>query len=205
MKTNVEELPKNSNSIGIDLGIKSFAVTSDAEVIENPKFFKKASKKALKKLKYLQRHLAKIKFKNRTRTTRRIQVALCHEEISNKRNDFLHKLSSRLINENQVICLEDLNVKGMTKNHKLAQAILDVSWSKFVGFLKYKADWYGRDLVFVNRFFPSSKLCSSCGEKKTDLTLADREWACSYCGITHDRDFNAALNIRKEGLRLLAA
>ena len=198
-KQNFEELPENEFEVGIDLGIKDFATTSDAETIENPKFLKKS----LKKLKFLQRQLAKTLFKNRKRVVRRLKVATQHEKITNHRNDFLHKLSSRLINENQAICLEDLNVKGMVKNHKLAQAIQDVSWSKFVDMLKYKAAWYGRDIVFIDRFFPSSKLCSQCGEKKIDLTLADREWICSSCGALHHRDYNAALNIRNEGLRIL--
>jgi putative transposase len=200
VKTEIEELPaKNNNALGIDLGIKDFAITSDAEVIENPKLLKRA----LKKLKYLQRQFAKIRFKNRKRTTRRLKVAIIHEKISNKRFDFLHKLSSRLINENQVIVLEDLNVVGMVKNRKLAMSIQDVSWSSFVNFLKYKVAWYGRQLIFIDRFFPSSKLCSSCGKKKKDLTLSDRTWTCEHCGAKHHRDFNASLNIKNEGLRIL--
>jgi putative transposase len=199
VKTLVEELPPINNKIGIDLGLKDFVTTSNAEIIENPKFLKRA----LKKLKFLQSQLAKIKFKTRKRATRRLKVAIVHEKISNSRKDFLHKLSSRLINKNQVIVLEDLNVVGMVKNHKLAMSIVDVSWSKFVSMLKYKAAWYGRTLVFVDRFFPSSKLCSSCGKKKEDLTLEDGTWCCEHCGAKHNRDFNAALNIRNEGLRLL--
>ena len=199
VKTCIEELPKSKYIVGIDLGIKDFAITSDAKIIENPKILKKK----LKKLEFLQRQLAKIRFKNRKRVVRRQRVALCHERIFNKRSDFLHKVSSELISENQVIALEDLNVKGMVKNHCLAQAIQDASWSKLVGMLKYKADWYGRDLVFVDRFFPSSKLCSNCGVKNDDLTLADREWTCSSCNSKHHRDFNAALNIKNECLNIL--
>lgn len=198
VKIEIEELPENKYIIGIDLGIKDFAITSEAEIIENPKLFKKS----LKKLKFLQRQSAKISFKNRKRVVRRLKVATCHEKISNKRNDFLHKSSSRLINENQVIVLEDLNVKGMIRNHKLALVIQDVSWSKFVNMLKYKASWYGRRLIFIDRFFPSSKLCSSCGKKKEDLGLSIRTWTCE-CGVRHHRDFNAALNIKNEGLRIL--
>ena len=201
VKSNIEELPKNSNIIGIDLGIKDFTTVSNAEVIENPKFLRKT----LKKLKFLQRQYAKILFKNKTRNTRRLKVAGCHEKISNSRKDFLHKTSSKLINENQVICLEDLNVKGMIKNHCLALSISDVSWSKFVEYLKYKAEWYGRQLIFVNRFFPSSKLCNVCGVKKEDLTLNIRTWTCESCGSIHDRDLNAAINIKNEELRFLAA
>jgi len=115
----------------------------------------------------------------------------------------LHKLSSKLINENQVICLEDLQVKNMVKNHKLAKSISDCSWSKFVEFLKYKSDWYGRNLVQIDKFFPSSKTCSNCGNIKKDLTLKDREYHCSSCRTTIDRDYNASLNILEEGLRIL--
>jgi len=127
-----------------------------------------------------------------------------HEKITNTRTDFLQKLSTKLINENQVICLEDLNIKGMVKNHKLAKSISDASWSSFNTMLKYKAIWYGREIVVIDRFFPSSKLCNVCGWKYVDLNLSIRNWICPECGSKHNRDINAAINIRNEGLRLIA-
>ncbi|HSH52510.1 MAG TPA: RNA-guided endonuclease TnpB family protein, partial [Bacteroidales bacterium] len=156
-----------STTIGIDLGIKDFAITSDGEVFENPKYLRKAQSK----LKYVQRKYSKNKGK---RTKQRL--ALLHEKVVNKRKDFLHKTSTKLIRENQTICLENLAVSNMVKNHNLAQAINDVSWSTFVTMLKYKADWYGKNILQVGRFAPSSKTCSCCGYINKELTLKDREW-----------------------------
>jgi len=198
---NEKELPKKikvkeETTIGIDLGIKDFCILSNGEKVENPKYLKNN----LQRIKVLQRRTSrKIKgSKNRKKANRRL--ALKHEYVRNIRQDFLHKLSSRLIRENQTICLEDLNVAGMMKNHCLAQSISDVSWSQFVEFLKYKSDWYGKNIIQIGRFEASSKTCSSCGSIKRDLLLKDREWICEKCNVKHDRDINAAINIKDFGL-----
>jgi putative transposase len=179
-------------TIGIDLGIKDFAITSDGEVFENPKNLRKAQSK----LKYVQRKYSKNKGK---RTKQRL--ALLHEKVVNKRKDFLHKTSTKLILENQTICLEDLAVSNMVKNHCLAQAISDVSWSTFVTMLEYKADWYGKNILRIGRFAPSSKTCNCCGYINKELTLKDREWACPKCNSVLDRDVNAAINIKSFALK----
>jgi len=186
---------KEETTIGIDLGIKDFLVTSSGEKIENPKFFIK-SQKRLKKIQ--QKHSRKQKGSN-NKNKSRIKVAKFHLKISNQRKDFLHKLSKRLISENQTICLGDLNVKGMMQNRKLSKSIGDVSWSNFTSNLNYKATWYGINLITIGRFDPSTKLCNVCGSIKEGLTLKDREWICS-CGTKHDRDINAAINIKNFGL-----
>jgi len=191
------KLPHSPNNIGIDLGIKDFAITSDGEIISNPKYYSKYEKKLVK----LQRQLSKKQKGSSNRNKARIKVARLHEKITNTRTDFLQKLSTRLINENQVICLEDLNVEGMVKNHKLAKSISDVSWSSFTTMLKYKAEWYGRQIIVIDRYFPSSKLCNVCGWKYQDLDLSIREWTCPECKTHHDRDINASINILKEGLK----
>lgn len=178
---------KESTTIGIDLGIKDFAITSEGEVFENPKYLRKAQSK----LKYVQRKYSKNKGK---RTKQRL--ALLHEKVVNKRKDFLHKVSTQLIRENQTIALETLAVKNMVKNHNLAQAISDVGWSTFVTMLEYKADWYGKNILRIGRFAPSSKTCSNCGSINKELQLKDREWTCSSCGTVLNRDINAACNIK---------
>jgi putative transposase len=184
------------DSIGIDLGLKHFATLSDGAKIDNPKYLSKL----LARLKVLQRRASKKVLGSNNRRKANLKVARLHEVISNQRNDFLHKLSSKIISENQTIILEDLNVAGMLKNHKLAQSISDVSWSKFIVFLKYKAEWYGKNIIQIGQFEPSSKLCSDCGWKNTNLSLKDREWHCPECNSYHDRDTNAAINIKKFGL-----
>jgi putative transposase len=181
-----------STTIGIDLGIKDFAITSEGEVFENPKNLRKAQSK----LKYVQRKYSKNKGK---RTKQRL--ALLHEKVVNKRKDFLHKVSTKLIRENQTICLEDLAVSNMVKNHNLAQAISDVSWSTFVTMLEYKADWYGKNILRIGRFAPSSKTCSCCGNINKELTLKDREWTCPKCNSVLDRDVNASINIKSFALK----
>jgi putative transposase len=181
-----------STTIGIDLGIKNFSITSDGEVFENPKNLRKAQSK----LKYVQRKYSKNKGK---RTKHRL--ALLHEKVANKRKDFLHKTSTKLIRENQTICLEDLAVSNMVKNHNLAQAINDVSWSTFVTMLEYKADWYGKNILRIGRFAPSSKTCNCCGYINKELTLKDREWTCPKCNSVLDRDVNAAINIKSFALK----
>ena len=183
---------KEETTVGIDLGIKNFLITSNGDVFENPKYLKKAQSK----LKYVQGKYSKNKGK-RTKN----KLAKLHEKVTNKRKDFLHKTSTKLIRENQTICLENLNVSGMIKNHNLAQNISDASWSTFINMLEYKAEWYGVNLLKIGRFEPSSKTCSSCGHINKKLTLKDREWTCSNCGTKHDRDINASINIKNFGLR----
>jgi putative transposase len=181
-----------STTIGIDLGIKDFAITSDGEVFENPKHLRKSQSK----LKYVQRKYSK----NKGKRTKK-KLAKLHEKVVNKRKDFLHKTSNKLIRENQTIALEDLNVTGMVKNHNLAQAINDVSWSTFVTMLEYKADWYGKNILRIGSFAPSSKTCSCCGYINKELTLKDREWTCPKCNSVLDRDVNAAINIKSFALK----
>ncbi len=178
------------STTGVDLGIKSFATLSDGQVVKNPRHIKKA----LSKLKYNQRKYSKYKGKR----TRQKLVRL-HEKVTNRRNDFLHKVSKKLIDENQAIALETLNVGGMIRNHSLAQSITDVSWGKFNEFLNYKAEWYGVNILRIGRFEPSSKMCH-CGVVNKELKLSDREWTCK-CGSVNNRDLLAAQNIKKFALR----
>lgn len=179
-------------TIGIDLGIKDFAITSEGEVFNNPKHLRNA----LAKLKYIQRKYSKHKG---VRTKH--SLALLHEKVANKRRDFLHKLSTKLIRENQTIALETLAVHNMVKNHKLAQAISDVGWSTFGTMLEYKADWYGTNVLRIGQFAPSSKTCSNCGHINHDLQLRDRDWTCPICNSVLNRDVNAAVNIKTFALK----
>lgn len=190
--------PIVKNAIGIDLGIKHFATLSTGEKISNPKYLQPE----LKRLAVLQRRAARKKKGSKNRKKAIMRIALVHEKITNQRNDFLHKLSTKLISDNQTdtICVESLAVKNMVKNHNLAQAISDVSWSEFVRQLEYKGKWYGKNVIKIDKWFASSKTCSNCGEKYDELDLLERTWKCSGCGKTHDRDINAAINIRNSGL-----
>ena len=184
--------------IGLDLGIKDFIVTSENQVFENIKLTRSNQKKIAK----LHKQLSKKQKGSKNRDKARLKLAKFQEKLNNKKEDYLHKITNQLINENQVIIIEDLNVSGMLKNHKLARSIQELSLYRFKEMLRYKCLWFGRDLVEIDRFHPSSKLCNVCGYKNTELTLKDRDWCCSECGTTHNRDLNAALNIKNEGLRL---
>ena len=185
-------LIKENTTVGIDLGIKSFLVSSDGKMFENPKHLRKAQSK----LKYVQRKYSKYKGK---RTKHRL--ALLHEKVTNQRKDFLHKTSIELIRENQSIAIEDLNINGMLKNHNLAQSITDVSWSAFTTMLEYKANRHGKNILKIGRFDPSSKACSNCGYINKELTLQDREWTCPKCNSILDRDVNASINIKNFALK----
>ena len=187
-KTKVDK----ETTVGIDLGIKDFLVTSKGEASDNPQYLRKSESR----LKYLQRRYSKYKGK---RTKKRI--AKSHEKVANQRKDFLHKQSFKLVSENQTIAIEDLHVKGMLKNHCLAKSISDVGWSMFTTMLAYKCEWYGVNLLQIGRFESSSKTCSLCGTVNQDLTLRDREWTCTRCTTKHDRDLNAAVNIKNFALR----
>lgn len=182
---------KEKTTVGIDLGIKTFVVTSGGEVFDNPKFLKHS----MVKLKFVHSLYSRKKGK---RTKKKL--AFIHEKVTNQRKDFLHKASTKLIRENQSVAIEDLNIKGMVKNHKLAQAITDVGWGMFVSMLEYKAEWYGVNILRIGRFEPSSKTCNVCGSINKELTLQDREWTCK-CGEVLNRDFNAAINIKNFALK----
>ena len=194
-----EQPPKRrGKKTGLDLGLKSFVVTSEGEQVEMPGYLRKAETK----LAHLQRELSRKKADSQNRIKAKIKVARLHEKIANQRADFLHKQSRRLIDDNQAIYLESLNVKGMLANHHLAQSISDAGWGEFLRQLQYKGAWYGCRVEAVSRFFPSSQRCHQCGYIKTDLRLTDREWECAQCHTLHDRDVNAARNILNEGQAL---
>ena len=184
-------------TLGIDVGLTSFATLSTGEKVTNPRYLQNS----LQRLKVLQRRVSRKKNGSKNREKAILRLARCHEKVANQRNDFLHNLSFRVVSENQAIAVESLNVGGMQKNHCLAQGIEDVSWSTFFTMLEYKCRRYGKTLLKIGRFDPSSKICSNCGYLKQDLALADREWVCPDCGTTHDRDINAAINIKKFALQ----
>lgn len=196
-----EELPTKvpityETSVGIDVGLKDFAVLSNGQVFENPKYLEKAEKR----LKVLQMRLSKKQKGSKRRERARLAVAKAHEKVKNCRTDYIHKVSSRIIRENQTVIIEDLNVDGMMKNHNLAKHIGSVSWSEFFRQLQYKAEWNGVNLIRIGRFEPSSKMCL-CGVVNKDLKLSQREWDCPNCGRHNDRDLLAAINIKRFGLQ----
>ncbi len=198
------KVSKDGKVIGIDLGIKDFAITYDGEKTSkfgNPKHLAKYEKKLAKKQRIAAR---KKKGSNRRKKARKI-VAKVYERIGNVRQDYLHKLSRKIVDNNQVVVVENLNVKGMVRNHKLAKAISDLGWGTFVNFLSYKCEKEGKVLVEINRWFPSSKTCSNCHYQIKELSLDVRTWTCPSCGTHHDRDGNAAKNIRAEGIRMLSS
>ena len=197
----IEELPKTNKQVGIDLGLKDFVITSDNKRFKNNRY----TKKYAKKLKKAQQHLSRKQKGSNGFEKQKLKVAKIHEKIASCRLDALHKVSKQLVSEYDVIVCEDLNVKGMIKNNKLSKHIADASWGNFVTLLQYKCNWYGKELVKVNRFYPSSKTCGDCGWINQNLKLSDREWTCKSCGVIHDRDVNASRNILKEGLKIISA
>lgn len=188
------KLTVSNKSVGLDLGLHNLITTSNAEVFKNPD-----TKKDFNKLRRLQRKASCKKLGSKNRTKANVKVAKCYQTISNKRIDTLHKITTKLIRENQTIVMEDLAVKNMLKNHKLAHAISNSSWGMLRNMLEYKCKWYGRELKIIDRFFPSSKTCNHCGYIKQNLKLSERSWTCPVCGSVLDRDINAAKNILAAG------
>ena len=201
VETNVEPLKEIINTIGLDLGLKELIVDSNGKKYKNHKYLTKSRNKLAKE----QRKLSHMEKGSSNRNKQRIKVAKLHKHIQNQRNDYLHKLSKKIIDENQIICIEDLKVKDMMSDSKLARNISDVSWSKLVAMLIYKASWYGRKVIKVHATYPSSQLCSKCSYKNSiTKDLAIRKWTCPQCGSIHDRDINASINILRKGMEILS-
>ena len=208
-ETEIIQLPKTNSSVGVDLGIFDFAILSTGEKIGNRRFLTQLSKKLAKEQKILSRRALAAEKANRKLSEsnnyqkQRIKVAKIHEKIVNMRRDFLHKLSTNLVKNHDIVCIEDLSSKNLMKNHKLAKSIGDVSWSEFVRMLEYKSSWYEKQVSKISRWYPSSQICSDCGFSSGKKPLSIRKWTCTNCGSHHDRDINASINILNEGLRLL--
>jgi putative transposase len=196
VEEDIKLLPVVNKQVGLDLGIKSMVILSTGEAVGNPRYYAQDEKCLAK----AQRRHAKKKKGSKNREKARRKVARVHARIQDRRRDYQHKLSTRIVNENQVICVESLAVKNMVKNHCLAKAISDVGWGEFVRQMVYKSQWYGRTLITIDRWYPSSKTCHDCKHVVEDLPLDVREWVCTECGVWHDRDINAARNILAEGL-----
>jgi putative transposase len=196
----IKPLPVVNSQVGLDLGLKSMVILSTGEAVGNPRYYAKDEKRLAKAQ---RRHARKKKGGNNREKARR-KVARVHARIQDRRHDYQHKLSTRIVHENQVICVESLAVKNMVKNHCLAKAISDGGWGELVRQLEYKSQWYGRTLIKIDRWYPSSKTCHDCKHMVEDLPLDVREWVCPNCGVWHDRDINAANNILAEGLSVAA-
>jgi len=200
VEQDIKPLPHIDKMVGLDLGLTSMVVLSTGESVGNPKFFDRDEQKLAK----AQRRLAKKQKGGKNMGKARLKVARIHARIADRRRDYQHKLSSRIVRENQVVCVESLAVKNLVRNHALAKSISDVGWGEFVRQLEYKASWYGRTLVKIDRWYPSSKRCSHCGHVLDSLSLDERFWTCPACSTFHDRDRNAAQNVLAEGLSVSA-
>src|SRR5690625_68966 len=211
VETEVQPLDKTETSIGIDLGITDFAVLSDGRKIDNHQFTIKMEKKLKREQRKLSRRALHAKNNGinlldaKNYQKQKIKVARLHEKVMNQRENFLHKLSTEIIKNHDIVCIEDLNIKGMLRNRKLAKSISGVSWSAFVTKLEYKAKWYGKTIIKISRWYPSSRICSECGHQDGKKSLEVRGWTCSVCHVHHDRDINASKNILTEGLRIQAS
>lgn len=207
-ETDIKELSKTNSAIGIDLDVRDMAILSTGEKIQNLKFKSQLENKLKREQRKLSKKFMIAKKENKKLSEaknyqkQRIKVAKIHEKIMNMRTDFLNKLSTNIIKNHDIICIEDLNIKRMLHNHKLAKSITDVSWSSFINKLEYKAKWYGKEIIKIDKFYPSSQICSVCGNRDIKKTLDIREWTCPICHTHHDRDINASKNILTEGLRI---